>query len=72
MAKPIEIVILHSVSETDYGPYEEWRMEGTSSASIRKEHAFDEAQATVQKLQKAGIPAKIVVRTRKISYPRGF
>lgn len=72
MKKPIDIVVFHTVSVTDYEPHEEWRMEGSTSAKITKTAAMREAESVVGKLRTAGIPAQVVVRTRRQAYPKGF
>lgn len=72
MTNPIKIKITHTVYETDFGPYHDWRLVGDSSTHNDEAAVRAKAQECVDKLRDAGIPAEVEVLTYKTPFPEGW
>ena len=65
------INVLHTIYETDFGPYHSWTSSVQASASYNdRERVMAEAEAVAAKLRAVGVPVEIHVTTREVPYPR--
>jgi hypothetical protein len=68
--KPIAINVFHVVYETDFDDFHNWSLEGWSTGHNDESTIMAKAQSCVAGLVAAGIPADVVVYTRRVGFPK--
>jgi hypothetical protein len=66
---PIKIRVLHTISETDFGPYHNWQCDLAPTVRNTREHVMREARQLAKELQASGIDSTIDVSTARNPYP---
>lgn len=67
---PLRIPVIHSITETDFGPYHSWQCPLDPSAHNTREHAMRNARQIAKELQADHIDSTIEISTYKIPFPR--